>query len=148
MTLLGVCDNGIEGMSGNTHLGMQTDIFIIKISIWKRSESCLVVSNSLRSYGLLPTRLLCPWNSPGTNTGVGSHSLLPRIFLSQGSNLGPLHCRLLLYHLNHGQQKMNGSWAGIFSCFGICKNKINGKLPRKQKIKYGPLGNSTGYLHD
>lgn len=31
MTLLGVCDNGIEGMSGNTHLGMQTDIFIIKI---------------------------------------------------------------------------------------------------------------------
>ena len=22
------------------------------------------------------TRLLCPWNSPGNNTGVGSHSLL------------------------------------------------------------------------
>ena len=21
------------------------------------------------------TRLLCPWNSPGKNTGVGSHSL-------------------------------------------------------------------------
>ena len=38
-------------------------------------------------------RLLCPWNSPGQNTGVGSHSLLQGIFLTQGSNLGLLHCR-------------------------------------------------------
>ena len=37
--------------------------------------------------GLWPTRLLCPWHSPGKNTGVGSHSLLQGIFLSQGSNL-------------------------------------------------------------
>ena len=28
----------------------------------------------------------CPWNSPGKNTGVGCHSLLQRIFLTQGSN--------------------------------------------------------------
>ena len=27
-------------------------------------------------YEQLPARLLCPWNSPGRNTGVGSHSLL------------------------------------------------------------------------
>ena len=26
-------------------------------------------------------RHLCPWNSPGKNTGVGCHSLLQRIFL-------------------------------------------------------------------
>ena len=25
-------------------------------------------------HGLQPARLLCPWNSPGKNTGVGSHS--------------------------------------------------------------------------
>ena len=30
---------------------------------------------------------LCPWNSPGKNTGVGCHFLLQGIFLSQGSNL-------------------------------------------------------------
>ena len=30
-----------------------------------------VVSNSLRPHGLLPTKLLCPWNSPGLNRGVG-----------------------------------------------------------------------------
>ena len=32
--------------------------------------------------------LLCPWNSPGKNTGVGSHSLLQEIFPIQGLNLG------------------------------------------------------------
>ena len=30
---------------------------------------------------LYPTRLLCPWNLPGMNAGVGSSSLLHRIFL-------------------------------------------------------------------
>ena len=30
-----------------------------------------VVSDSLRPYGLKPTRVLCPWDSPGKNTGVG-----------------------------------------------------------------------------
>ena len=34
------------------------------------------VSDSLQHYGLQPTRLLCPWDSPGKNTGVGCHSLL------------------------------------------------------------------------
>ena len=46
-------------------------------------------------------RLLCPWNSPGKNTGVGSHSLLQGIFLTQGLNLSLLHCRQILYHLSH-----------------------------------------------
>ena len=45
-----------------------------------------VVSNSLRPHGLLPTRLRCPWDSPGKNTGVGCHFLLQGIFLTQGSN--------------------------------------------------------------
>ena len=37
-------------------------------------------------HGLKPTRLLCPWHSPGKNTGVGCHSLLQGIFLIQGLN--------------------------------------------------------------
>ena len=41
--------------------------------------------------------LLCPWNSPGKHTGVGCHSLLHGIFLTQGLNLGPLDCRQILY---------------------------------------------------
>ena len=31
------------------------------------------MSNSLRPHGLQPARLLCPWDSPGKNTGVGCH---------------------------------------------------------------------------
>ena len=43
---------------------------------------------------------LCSWDSPGKNTGVGCHSLLQGIFLTQGSN-PVLHCRQILYRLSH-----------------------------------------------
>ena len=33
-------------------------------------------------------RLLCPWDSPVKNTGVGCHFLLQQIFPTQGSNSG------------------------------------------------------------
>ena len=63
---------------------------------------CLsVVSDSLQPCGLWPVSLLYPWNSPGKNTGVGHHSLLQGIFPTQGSNLGLLHCRRILYCLSH-----------------------------------------------
>ena len=38
---------------------------------WK--WSCSVVSDSSRSHGLQPTRLLCPWDFPSKSTGVGCH---------------------------------------------------------------------------
>ena len=59
------------------------------------------MSDSLQPRGLQPARLLCPWNSPGKNTGVGSCSLPQGIFPTQGSNPGPWHCRQILYHLSH-----------------------------------------------
>ena len=34
------------------------------------------MSDSMRPHRQQPTRLPCPWNSPGKNTGVGSHFLL------------------------------------------------------------------------
>ena len=39
-------------------------------------QAASVVSDSVRPHGLQPTRLLCPWDSPGKNTGVGCHFLL------------------------------------------------------------------------
>ena len=69
---------------------------------WK-SASLLVMSDSLWPQGLLPTRLLCPWDSPGKNTGVGCHSFLQAIFLNQGLNLDLLHCRQILDCLSHPQ---------------------------------------------
>ena len=62
-----------------------------------------VVSDSLRPNGLYPARLLCPWDSPGKNTGVGCHALLQGIFLTQGSNPGLLHCRQILYTIGEAQ---------------------------------------------
>ena len=60
-----------------------------------------VLSNSLQSCGLWPIRLLCSWDFPGKNSGVGSHSLLQGIFLTQGLNPGFLHCRQILCHVSH-----------------------------------------------
>ena len=69
-----------------------------------------VMSDSLRSHGPQPTRLLCPWDSPGKNTGMGCHFLLQEIFLSQGANLSLQYCRQILYHLSYreGRQKRRG----------------------------------------
>ena len=46
---------------------------------------------STQPYGLQPARLLCSWDSPGKNTGVGCHFLLQGIFLTQGWNQRLLH---------------------------------------------------------
>ena len=49
----------------------------------------------------VPARLFHPWDSPGKNSGVSCHSLLQGIFPTQGSNLGLLHCRQILYRLSY-----------------------------------------------
>ena len=38
--------------------------------------SHFIVSDSVRPHRQQPTRLPCPWDSPGKNTGVGCHFLL------------------------------------------------------------------------
>ena len=58
---------------------LQGSIYMVLVT-----QSCPTL---LQPHGLLPTTLLCSWNSPGKNTGVGCHSLLQGIFLTQGSNL-------------------------------------------------------------
>ena len=64
-------------------------------------HACLIATDSLQPYGLQPIRLLCPWDFPGKNTGMGCHFLLQGIFLTQGSDpyiLCLLHHRWILYH--------------------------------------------------
>ena len=39
--------------------------------------------------------------APPRRVGVGSHTLLQGILLTQGSNPGPLPCGQILYHLSH-----------------------------------------------
>ena len=77
-------------------------------SDWQ-SESCSVVSDSLRLHGLY---------SPDQNTGVGSLSLLQRSFWTWGLNPGLLHCWWILYHLSHqGSQRNISKMAGCIMCY-------------------------------
>ena len=88
------------------------------------------VSDCLAPHGLYPARLLCPWDFPGNITGVGCHFLLQGIFPTEGLNPGLLHCRWILYRLNHqgspktevikgacsrGQSDMEASTLGLTS---------------------------------
>ena len=64
------------------------------------SQSCLTLCDPM---DYKPTKLLCPWNSPSKNTGVGSHSLLHR-----GSSRPrdraqspTLQADFFFYHLSH-----------------------------------------------
>ena len=57
-------------------------------------------SHSVVSDPLWPHGLYRPCNSPGQNTGVGSLSLLQRIFPTQGLNPGLPHGRQILYQLS------------------------------------------------
>ena len=78
---------------------------ILEVKVWVTSAT----SNSLRPRGLQPTRLLCPWASPGKNTGVGCHFLLQGIFLTQGLNPYLLHCRWILQYLSLQRDTQNFS---------------------------------------
>ena len=65
------------------------------------AQSCL----TLLPHGLLAVMLLCPWNFPGKNTGVGCHFVPKGIFPTQGLNLRGLYLlhwqvySLLLHYL-------------------------------------------------
>ena len=63
----------------------------------------LVVSDSVRPHRWQPTRLLCPWDAPGKNTGVGCHFLLQCMKVKSESEVtkscptpsDPMDCSLL-----------------------------------------------------
>ena len=92
-----------------------------------------VVSDYLQPHGLVAHQApLSMEFSRQEYTGVGSHSFLQGIFLTQGSNLHLLHCRQILYHLSyqgqlvatgrkkkpvwsqsHSYTQINSKWVGI-----------------------------------
>ena len=90
----------------------------------------LVMSDSWQPHGLYPARLLCPWDSPGKNTGVGCHALPQGSFSTQGSHPGLPQCRQILFHLSLQENpqsawsvaiKMSTGVATLFSLFYACR---------------------------
>ena len=91
------------------HIHLETWMWWVKLK-WSHTGfmcvhlcmfSCSVTMSDSITHGLWPTRFLWLCNSPSKNTAVGSHSLLPGIFPTQGLNLGLLYCRWVLYHLSY-----------------------------------------------
>ena len=79
--------------------GSQEDFPIQMVK--SESESCSVMSDFCDPMDCSPTRLLCPWDSLGKNTGMGCHFRLQGIFPTQGLNPGLPHCRWILCQLSH-----------------------------------------------
>ena len=112
--------------------GFKTKIlktFNAYIVMWSQSRA--VVSKSLPLHGLYS-----PWNSSGQNTGVGSLSLLQRIFPTQESNQGLLHCRQILYQLSYQGRPVLTLCSGIYHYFSINIFIMCTSLSRTVRIKY------------
>ena len=104
---------GFQQFNASTPLPSEESLLLLASQgIWERVQAgqrkqkdvCVsrsVVSDSLPLQGLQPAMLLCPWNSLGKNTGVGYHSLLQGIFLTQGWILSLPYCRQILYQLSY-----------------------------------------------
>ena len=83
--------NSLSSWPGLWKTQLSLDDFELGGGIWRKVSfgylnACESVSHSAVFHCLEPHRqpamLLCPWNSPGKNTGVGSHSLLQGILLT------------------------------------------------------------------
>ena len=75
---------------------------------------------------------LFPWNSPGPNNGVGSHSLLQEIFPTQRSNPGLPHCRQILYQLSHKGSPRILEWVACHSPVDLPDPGIQPRSPELQ----------------
>ena len=109
---------------------------MINFNLQNESESCSVVSNSLQSQELQPARLLCPWNSPGQNIGVGSPSLLQGIF-TQELNPGLLHCRCILIPSDPPGRPKNTGVGRLFLLQQIFPTQESNRGPLHCRIKEG-----------
>ena len=92
--------------------------FWLKVKLivaWLCTTLCdprIVVCQAPLSMGFF--RLLCPWDSPG-NPGVGCHSLLLGIFLTQGLNLCLLHCRQIFFTFSAAREAQGSVVYTFFS---------------------------------
>ena len=91
------------------------------------------MSSSVWSHGLQPARLLCPWDSPGRNTGVGCHALLQGIFTHPGMELSCLPA------LAGGFFTTSTIWEARVNTYNILKISVSG-TPHSSCREHGLVG--------
>ena len=103
---------------------------------------------------------LCPWDSPGKNTGVGYHAFLQGIFPIQGLNPDLPHCRWIHYYLSHQGSPLSSIvkhlvWVKlrVFQAVVVVKNlpanaediRDTSSIPRSGRSPGGGHGNPLQY---
>ena len=66
-----------------------------------------VVSDALQPCGLWPARLLCPWDPPDKNTGVGCRVIIQGNLPNPGAEPGLLQMDSLLLSQQGSSQPLN-----------------------------------------
>ena len=99
----------------------------------------------LRSPALQEDSLLSEPAEKPKNTGVGSLSLLHRIFLTQESNQGLLHCKWILYQLSYGSagKESTCNVGNLGSIPGSRRSPGEGKY---YPLQYSGLENSMDHI--
>ena len=94
-----------SGLCSSHHFGFLATLSLFASPVWiihlSHAQSCLTLCDPMDCKS---TRLLCPWDFPGKNTGVVCHAPQQRIFSILGSILSLLsllYCRWILYCLSH-----------------------------------------------
>ena len=99
-------DDHVEWNKSERERQLSYDVSYVESKKVGKSLSCVWLSVTTWT---VVHRLLCPWDSPDKNTGGGKPFPSPAdLPTPQRLNLGLLHCRQILYHLNH-----QGSPCGI-----------------------------------
>ena len=115
---------------GLYHINSVNNHFTIElqISIYLKAKNCCLVAKSwrtlLQAHGLWPARLLCLWDFPCKNTGVGCHSLLQGIFPTQRWNSSLLCWQVDSLPLSHQGSPQRQTIHTIFSCCELYFSKI------------------------
>ena len=89
-------------ISKHSHIPLSLSFHNPLMPIWHS----IVTAGSILGWWHL-CNFLCPWNSPGNNTGASHHSLLQEIFPTQGSNPHVWH----LLHLQVDSLPLSHLWS-------------------------------------
>ena len=94
------------------------------------------MSNSVQPHKWQPTRLPCPWDSPGKNTGVGRHFLLQCLKVKSESEVDqscptlhhPMDCSLPGFSIHGIFQARVLKWDAIAFSVALTRQTFIGKV--------------------